>query len=724
MKTIFPLLLAALLAVSANAESTRYWDQTSYQSLVKGTLEGISLSSDGSLHLGPRFDLIQEIDSAYVWATLEDNKGNVYAGGGSPGRVYQISPNGGAKVFFETQELEITALAVDRQGRIYAAAAPDGAVYRINPDGASSVFYNPQTKYIWALAFDSKDNLYVATGDKGQIFRVNSAGEGKLFFSSGETHIRALIVDRQDNLIAGTDGNGLVLRIQPDGTPFVLFESPRKEVTSLALDGGGTLYAAGVGDKTPAPGQPVQPVPPQPVVPGPQATPQPVRAVPTLVTTNLAGGSEVYRIIPDGSTQRIWASRNDIVYSLALDRQGKVLIGTGNEGKIYQIEPGGLYANLAHSPSIQITALLASQGGDGILVAGSNVGRLYRLRPEFAAQGTFVSEVFDGGKASQWGRLEARRELPPGTTIRFETRSGNSTNPLLNWSPWKEAPSEGVEAASQSPRARYFQWKVVLSTDRSDRSPALSSVRAAYLPNNLPPVIEDVQNTPPGFRFQSAAAAVQPPPRTLTLPPLGSPPVSTPQPVRTPPTAQMIAEKGYVGVRWFAYDDNDDALTYSLYIRGEGEKDWKVLKEGLSDMFYSWDSANWPDGTYTVKVVASDSPSNPASEARSASREGPPFEIDNSPPEILNLKAAREGKRLNISFRAVDRISAIQSAEYSLDGGEWHLAPPVNRISDSRQLEYQIDSPEVPEGEHTIAVRVTDRFQNVGVAKAITNSPR
>ena len=722
MKTIIPLLLAALLALSAKAESTRFWDQSSYQSLVKGTLEAVSLASDGSLRLGPRFDLIQEIDSAYVWATLQDNQGNLYAAGGSPGRVYKIPPNGRAKVFFETQELEITALATDRQGRIYAAAAPDGAIYRINPDGSSSVFYNPQTKYIWALAFDSKDNLYAATGDKGQIFRVNSAGEGKLFFSSEETHVRALIVDRQDNLIAGTEGNGLILRIQPDGTAFVLYESPRKEVTSLAVDGGGTLYAAAVGDKTPAPGQPAQPVTAQPIVSGPQATPQPLRAAPSVVTVNLAGGSEVYRITSDGTTQRIWASRNDIIYSIAVDRQGNVLIGTGNEGKIYQIEPGGLYANLARSPSIQITALLASQGGDGILVAGSNVGRLYRLRPEFAAQGTFVSEVFDGGKASQWGRLESRQEHPPGTTIRFETRSGNSTNPLLSWSSWKEAPLEGVEAASQSPRARYFQWKVVLSTDRSDRTPTLSSVRAAYLPNNVPPVIEDVQNTPPGFRFQSSSVPAQSPPRTLTLQPLGSPPAPTTQPARTPLAAQMVADKAYVGVRWFAYDDNDDTLTYSVYIRGEGEKDWKLLKEGLSDMFYSWDSTNWPDGTYTVKVVASDSPSNPASEARSVSREGPPFEIDNTPPGIVNLKAAPEGKHLRISFRAVDRISAIQSAEYSLDGGEWRPAPPLTRISDSRQLDYQLDSPEVSEGEHTIVVRVTDRFQNVGVAKTVTST--
>ena len=711
-----------LLAASTIAESTRFWEQTTYQSLAKGTLDGLSLESDGSFRLGPRFDLIQEIDSAYVWDTVEDSRGNLYAAGGSPGRVYKIPPNGPAAVFFETKELEIDALAVDRQGRIYAAAAPDGAIYRITPDGKSSLYYNPQTKYIWALAFDSKDNLYVATGDKGQIFRVNPSGEGKLFFSSEETHIRSLIVDRQDNLVAGTDGNGLILRIQPDGTAFVLYESFRKEVTALALDASGTLYAAGVGDKPLAPGQTAVPIPAQTVIIGGQTVLQPPKSAPSVLTMNLAGGSEVYRITPDGTTQKLWASRNDIVYSLVLDPQGKLLVGTGNEGKIYRIEPTGLYGDLARSLSAQITSLVGGKGG--VLVGSSNVGRLYRLRPEFANQGTFVSEVFDAGRASLWGRLQWRQELPPGTAIRFETRTGNSSNPLLNWSPWQEARAEGVEAVSQSPRARFFQWKAVLSSTGGGRTPVLSSVRAAYLPNNVAPVIEDVQNTSPGYRFQSNLLVFPSQPRTIVLQPLGSPAAPPPQQTRIPAPVQMTAEKGYVGVRWYAYDDNEDTLTYSVYLRGEGEKDWKLLKEGLSEMFYSWDSTNWPDGSYTAKVVASDSPSNPASVALSVSRESPPLEIDNTPPEISNLQCAPEGKRLKISFRAVDRRSTIQNAEYSVDGGEWRAAPAVARLSDSRQMEYQFPSEEVSGGEHTVVVRVTDRFLNVGVAKVVLSTAR
>jgi len=711
MKIAALLLLALVAFLPAGAESTRYWEQSSYQALLKGTAEGVALSTDGSLRLGPRLDLIGETDSAYLWAAVQDSQGTIYAAGGSPGRVYRITPGSKPSIFFEAHEIEITALALDRQGRLYAAAAPDGPVYRITADGKSSVFFDPQTKYIWALAFDGKDNLYVATGDKGQIFRVSPSGEGKVFFDSEETHIRSMIVDAQDRVIAGTDGSGLIVRIEPDGTPFVLFESSKKEVTALAIDSNGVLYASAVGDKPGIPGQPPQP---PPAVAQPQG--QPLKPAPSALTTSLASGSEVYRITADGSVQKIWSSRNDIVYSLLVNTNRKLLIGTGNEGKLYEVESLGAYTNLAHLLSSQITSILRAK--QGILLTASNSGRLYWLRAELTSQGTFVSEVFDAGKVSLWGRLHWKQDLPSGAAIRFETRSGNSGNPLLNWSAWKAASAGNGEAQSQSPRARFFQWKAILSSKGGDRTPVMTSLEAAYLPNNLAPVIEEVEVTPSGYKFQApfVPAAQQ---RTITLQPLGQSAAPPPPPIRIQTPTQMTQEKGYVGVRWLASHENDDTLTYTLYIRGQGENEWKLLKDGLSDSFYSWDSANWPDGIYTVKVLASDSPSNASSEALSAARESTPFQIDNTPPEITDLGASRDGKRLKISFHAADRTSTIQSAEYSLDGGDWRDVLPVGRISDSRALDYQFVSDEISAGEHTVAVRVTDRFQNVGVAKVI-----
>jgi len=67
---------------------------------------------------------------------------------------------------------------------------------------------------------------------------------------------------------------------------------------------------------------------------------------------------------------------------------------------------------------------------------------------------------------------------------------------------------------------------------------------------------------------------------------------------------------------WLALDENDDDLIYSVYYRGEGEKQWKLLKDNVHDQFYSWDTSSMADGAYYLKIVASDAPSNPP--ARSA----------------------------------------------------------------------------------------------------------
>ena len=85
---------------------------------------------------------------------------------------------------------------------------------------------------------------------------------------------------------------------------------------------------------------------------------------------------------------------------------------------------------------------------------------------------------------------------------------------------------------------------------------------------------------------------------------------------------------------WSAHDDNDDELVYRVYFRGENEKEWKLLKENVREKYYSWDTTSMPDGAYYLKVVASDSPSNPPAEALESSRESDRFVVDNAPPDI------------------------------------------------------------------------------------------
>ena len=354
--------LALVAALPAAAERMRFWRQTSYEDFEKGTAKGVALRSDGRLVPAPRFEQLADPNLAYLWALATDSHGHVYAGGGSTAKVLRLEEKGAVTSVFESSEMAAQALAVDAHDNLYVATSPDGKVYRVTPKGEKSVFFDPQRKYIWALVFGRDGNLYVGTGDKGEIFAVGPDGKGQLFYKTEETHVRSLAMDPSGRLYAGTEPNGLVVRVEADKnskTPhgFVIYETAKKEVTSLLADSAGNVYAAAVGDKTPTslPGAAPQPVPQ--VVPGAGGPGVTFTTAPQVFTPfpALGGGSDVYRFGPDGAPQRLWSSRDELVYTVALSPEGKLLLGTGGRGIIYQLASNEVFANIAKTFSGQVT---------------------------------------------------------------------------------------------------------------------------------------------------------------------------------------------------------------------------------------------------------------------------------------------------------------------------------------------------------------------------------
>jgi hypothetical protein len=506
-------------------------------------------------------------------------------------------------------------------------------------------------------------------------------------------------------ITAGADGAG---------RGFVLYQAAKKEVTALAISADGNIYAAAVGDKPPrtTPSAPAPVPPPQAILPAPAFVPGQVPSV--------QGGTEVYRILPDGSPRRVWTSRDEVVYALAFSAAGKPLLGTGNRGRIYQLDTDALFTTLLKTPATQVTTLMRSSRG-GVFVATGNIGKVFELGSEYETEGSFESEVFDARNFSRWGALRWENQQPAGTSITLTARSGNVDNPDRNWSPWSQPVRLAQGETPSIPGARFVQWKVTMSSGDGRSSPLLDSVEIAYLPKNLPPVIDEVEATPGGYRFNVPPPPPVVQPQTLNLPALGQPRPVVPPPVVTPfaAPAQMVAQKGAQGIRWAARDDNDDQLVFTIYIKGISEANWKLLKDKTSDRFYSWDANTFPDGRYLVKIVASDAPSNTEQDALTDEKLSAPFEIDNTPPGILNLTGVREGNRIRVSFRASDAMSVIRRAECSVDGGDWQVVLPVDMLTDALQEDYDFLTSALAPGEHTIAVRVSDKVDNIQVDKVI-----
>jgi outer membrane protein assembly factor BamB len=724
------LLSTLLLSTLILAEGTRTWEQSRFEELNKGTAKGVALRSAGGLELAPAFKALATPGSTYIWSIASDSAGNIYAAAGSPARVYRITPNGQSTIVLEPQELQVQSLVVDKDGIVYAATAPDGKVYRITPDGAAKPgskpaftakpYFEPGTKYIWDIVLDTSGNLYVATGDHGEIFKVTPNGQHSLFFKSDETHIRALAVDPKGNLIAGSDGSGLIYRISPSGEAFVLYSANKKEITALAIDSTGNIYASAVGEKRPG-------VPSPSPTPGTMGTPgamppgmtgsmmgmnpnQPFGAITPFPAPGLGatGGSEIYRIAPDGAPARLWSSRDDLVYALAFDQQGRLLAGSGNHGHIFAINAVDDFADLLKASATQITAFAPAPGG-GLYASSSNLGKILLLGPAVESEGTYESDVFDAHVFSRFGRSAIRCS----GNVELFARSGNVDNPDRNWSPWTRADLAGAEL--KIPPARFVQWKAVLHA--GNPAPRVDGVLLYYLPKNVAPAIDEI-TLQPGFRYQPLPHVA------------GNEPPNPGQP-RFDPPPPSVRDRDQIGIRWAAHDDNDDQLTYSVYYRGDGESRWLVLKDNLSDRFYSFDASLLPDGGYTVKIVASDAPSHSPGEGLYAERESARFEVDTTPPVIERLTAVLESKLLHVRFRAADTYSSIKRAEYSLDGGDWQFVEPAGQLSDSKTEDYDFQIPIPPPdatpspmaataaNDHIVVVRAYDRFDNQANAKTV-----
>ena len=736
------------------AQGTHLWTQSRIDEFEKGTPRGVAIGSNGDLREGPGLSDILTTPSTFVWSVAVDKNGTPYLGTGSPSTVLRGSAQKDGKPFtlFESRDVSVQVVRLGPDGSLYAATVPSGKVYKLNPNATTKqdessarvVFDASKTEvaptsaepsssreskshYIWDMTFDAAGKLYIAIGSPGAIYRVDPANpdaKTEAFFKSDEQHIRALAWDAKGNLIAGSDGSGLIYRINPQGKGYVIFEAPRREITSVAVTTNGTIFASSVGDKS---HNPLPPLPVQGVGSISFTIVQPASLQAANASTSTPEGTEIYALAEDQAPRKIWSSKEDIVYALAAQSDGLLAI-SGNRGHIFRIQQNGDYADVAHVEAQQGLSLAEVHGSNNaVLIGTGNTGKLYSLGKSESHE--YASDVLDAGAFARFGRIE----VDPGSeNYEILTRTGNVEQPVRGhgdwgWSDWQPL----RDGAVQSPSGRFLQWKAVLHAGGE-----LASVGVNYLPVNAAPEIDDLI-VAPGARLNPQASSTGqtqninisfPSPNQSMVVPVDASGAGTP--------LQAVKDRTAVTVRWAAHDENGDDLVYALYLRGDGEHNWHLLKDNITDKAYSFDAALIPDGGYRVKVVASDSPSHSPGEALSDSKESERFEIDTTPPVVSNLHAdvamakcaqATCPAPAHVTFDAEDAASPIAHAEYALDAGTWQYIDPVGKLSDSKREHYDFQIPakalEGKTGEHLITVRVYDRHDNIGAAKTVFGSP-
>jgi hypothetical protein len=153
-----------------------------------------------------------------------------------------------------------------------------------------------------------------------------------------------------------------------------------------------------------------------------------------------------------------------------------------------------------------------------------------------------------------------------------------------------------------------------------------------------------------------------------------------------------------------------------VFYRREGDTSWRTLKTGLRDTLLVWDTSSVPNGTYVLKVAASDRRSNPSDTALTGELESSSFEIDNVSPTVQIGALRRDGTRFIVPADIRDADSAITKVEYSLDAQRWQTAFPRDGILDGRLETFEIRLDADANG-RTLVIRATDALGNAGTGQ-------
>jgi len=442
-------------------------------------------------------------------------------------------------------------------------------------------------------------------------------------------------------------------------------------------------------------------------------------------------GLEIYKVDRENLVDLLYASDDEVAFDLRIRSNGNLLVATGNKGRILSIDPRKFVTLLSESSEEQVTQLLEWEGR--IYATSSNLGWIFELLSRPSSKGVYESKVLDAEMLASWGVIAWQMSDSRSRAVQVYTRSGNTQVPDQTWNDWSDSYSEAEGSQIESPPARFFQWKIEFlqegdSTALTSQRNAVESVTISYIQRNMSPQLTSLTVHAPGIALVRPAAAN---PAAGASP--GGPEQahlrSLPRSVRNlgAPVAQApsrrIYSAGAQSVSWTAEDPNRDDLLYSVYYRSQDEATWKTLAEDLTQTYYTIDGVSFPDGTYLVKVLASDRASNPFAQALENEIVSKPFVIANSSPSLEVGVPQVQGDRATLQFAVQTEGSVVHQAEYSVDAGQWNILFPVDGIADSDSERYTLGIENLESGEHAITLRVVDSVGNIGTGKTVVSIP-
>jgi outer membrane protein assembly factor BamB len=702
------------------------------------------IGSQGTIQLGLSAKTIIEEEFKDVWSinAIAVSGGMIYVGTSPNGGIYRYSfeklekiyptesepndqpatiaeepndPNEGEIVIAQDylSNEHIFALSTDLSGRLLAGISGNNcSLIRFDRDGFNTIFEPNDANYIFAIALGKSGDIYLGTGPEGKIYRLDHFGKGQeLVYDSTDKNILSLAVGDDGFIYAGSDTRGLIYRIDPmTKKATVLYDSEQEEITALlysSADEENVIYAAATSAKIVAAQKQFTTTIPKAGRPdsGSQenkstgekkdgiqlkiantkkgvADKQAQAKQPAFERGKPSKASFIYKITEDGFVTQVF-SEAAVFFSMAKDN-GNLLVGTGNNGQLYNVDPGEEEEKVVYedAESSQITSVITL--GKYVYAGTANPAKLVKMGSDFSLDGTYTSDLIDATQPAKWGKLQLEADIPSGCRVLMSCRSGNVSDvndpTFSEWTP----PVEVTEPTElRCPAGRFCQYKLILKSDDGTNTPVVREVAVAHVIPNLAPKVEAV-------------------------------------------SVERITSPDKIGkfkISYKATDDNGDKLVYQIHFRKSGRQNWIELKDETEADNFEWDGRTVEDGRYEIRITASDERSNTAATKLTGSRISDPVVVDNTGPAIEQYSVMNiDAKTIKISFTAVDQLSVIDKIEYTINSNDkWIGTLPVDLVYDTTSEEFVIQIEDLKAGENVIAIKAVDDAGNTTYKSFVVN---
>lgn len=677
----------------------------------------VAVAPDGSLyaatgHQGKVYRITTDGHSSVVWSAEQseifalcfDSRGRLYTATSPNGGLYRVE-KGKAEEVWHSPAKYIWALEPLPDGSIYVATGEPGRIFHISADGHDEQFYDTGQMNVTALALATNGHLYAGTDPNGLLYEISGRNQGTIVYDSSLPEISAIAVGANGDVYAAAMGGAVATR-----SPTSASTAPSASAAVVATTPTVVTVTEAAGNSSAADDQASIKVSDQSKNPTSTVSGTSPTSNTAVVEVGGVEKSAIYRITPNRIVETLRSSKEDNVYDIAL-RGDTLLFSTDSRGRIFSLQNGKVTL-LSEPGDGETTRLLES---NGILYAAlSNPARLIAFGPPGSASASYESQVHDGTSVARWGHVQWHGSGGP---IAFRTRSGFAARPDSTWSPWSEPISDPSAALIQSPPARYIQWRAEWPSGSTAR---INSVDIPYLPQNTPPAVRSITVSSILTPNSAKTAAAAPPSSgaySITVTASGEPPAATTGTTAGAPVSNLQTTQTQIS--WQADDLDSDKLVYSVYFRPEDASEWQLIRSRMFENTLLLDPDVFADGRYLFKVVASDAPSNPPEFAREASLVSSPVLIDNTPPVVTIEPPQRNGTTLDIEIQAHDNTSPLRLCEFSLDAGFWQPVEALDGVTDSPNERFRLHLEKLRPGEHLLVFRVFDSANNAGLAKLI-----